>query len=163
MHLLNQHCDATFGMYSSTTQRPDCPNPSDNTETSKAKKVHNSNNDKETATENSVKVADRKRVTYADMAKLGVAERAAGSSSDATTVVNDAAQLTTLPTTPARFQARTNRALLALVPPAPPALFVGCFAFTTTATQQQQAQGLEQIQEEDDKGKKASILFCHCY
>ncbi|KRX82400.1 hypothetical protein T06_11695 [Trichinella sp. T6] len=37
-------------------------------------KVHNSNNDKETATENSVKVADRKRLTYADMAKLGVAE-----------------------------------------------------------------------------------------
>ncbi|KRY38828.1 hypothetical protein T01_16078 [Trichinella spiralis] len=99
-----------------------CRNPSDNAETSKAKKVHNSNNDEETATENSVKVADRKRLTYADMAKLGVAERAAGSSSDATTVVNDAAQLTTLPTTPARFQARTNRALLALVPPAPPAL-----------------------------------------
>ncbi|KRY17145.1 hypothetical protein T12_9337 [Trichinella patagoniensis] len=45
----------------------------------------------ETATENSVKVADRKRLTYADMAKLGVAERAAGSASDAATVVNDAA------------------------------------------------------------------------
>ncbi|XP_003368286.1 conserved hypothetical protein [Trichinella spiralis] len=95
---------------------------SDNAKTSKAKKVHNSNNDEETATENSVKVADRKRLTYADMAKLGVAERAAGTSSDATTVVNDAAQLTTLPTTPARFQARTNRALLALVPPAAPSL-----------------------------------------
>ncbi|KRZ55502.1 hypothetical protein T02_7857 [Trichinella nativa] len=54
-------------------------------------KVHNSNNDKETAAENSVKVADRKRLTYADMAKLGVAERAAGSASDAATVVNDAA------------------------------------------------------------------------
>ncbi|XP_003374736.1 hypothetical protein Tsp_03926 [Trichinella spiralis] len=64
---------------------------SDNAKTSKAKKVHNSNNDEETATENSVKVADRKRLTYADMAKLGVAERAAGTSSDATTVVNDAA------------------------------------------------------------------------
>ncbi|KRX30599.1 hypothetical protein T06_8023, partial [Trichinella sp. T6] len=64
---------------------------SDNAETWKAKKVHNSNNDKETATENSVKVADRKRLTYADMAKLGVAERAAGSASDAATVVNDAA------------------------------------------------------------------------
>ncbi|KRY13133.1 hypothetical protein T01_1293, partial [Trichinella spiralis] len=33
---------------------------SDNAKTSKAKKVHNSNNDEETATENSVKVADRK-------------------------------------------------------------------------------------------------------
>ncbi|KRX29964.1 hypothetical protein T06_16355, partial [Trichinella sp. T6] len=44
---------------------------SDNAETWKAKKVHNSNNDEETATENSVKVADRKRLTYADMAKLG--------------------------------------------------------------------------------------------
>ncbi|KRZ82195.1 hypothetical protein T08_5578 [Trichinella sp. T8] len=64
---------------------------SDNAETSKAKKVHNSNNDEETATENSVKVAGRKRLTYADMAKLGVAERAAGSDSDAATVVNDAA------------------------------------------------------------------------
>ncbi|KRY20242.1 hypothetical protein T12_9960 [Trichinella patagoniensis] len=64
---------------------------SDNAKTSKDKKVYNSNNDEETATENSVKVADRKRLTYADMAKLGVAERAAGSASDAATVVNDAA------------------------------------------------------------------------
>ncbi|KRZ81347.1 hypothetical protein T08_12855, partial [Trichinella sp. T8] len=64
---------------------------SDNAETSKANKVHNSNNDKETAAENSVKVADRKRLTYADMAKLGVAERAAGSASDAATAVNNAA------------------------------------------------------------------------
>ncbi|KRY44026.1 hypothetical protein T03_2467 [Trichinella britovi] len=54
-------------------------------------KVHNSNNDKETAAENSVKVADRKRLTYADMAKLGVAERAAGSATDAATAVNNAA------------------------------------------------------------------------
>ncbi|KRX15761.1 hypothetical protein T07_14705 [Trichinella nelsoni] len=66
---------------------------SDNAKTSKAKKIHNSNNDEETATENSVKVADRKRLTYADMAKLGVAERAAGSSSDAATFVNDAASV----------------------------------------------------------------------
>ncbi|KRY02098.1 hypothetical protein T12_14616, partial [Trichinella patagoniensis] len=58
---------------------------SDNAKTSKAKKVYNCNNDEETATENSVKVADRKRLTYADMAKLGVAERAAGSASDAAT------------------------------------------------------------------------------
>ncbi|XP_003374675.1 putative cell surface glycoprotein [Trichinella spiralis] len=171
MHLLNQHCDATFGMYSSTTQRPDCRNPSDNAETSKAKKVHNSNNDEETATENSVKVADRKRLTYADMAKLGVAERAAGSSSDAATVVNDAA--------PVNDAADNASAVPGEDKPRPAGSrptstassrvssrdFVGCFAFTTTATQQQQAQGLEQIQEEDDKGKKgqASILFCHCY